>query len=45
VRVENGHEVADWRCTTFFGAQWVLIDPGAETDEERRPSEDPVHEA
>jgi hypothetical protein len=44
-RVRDGHEVADRRCTCLFSAKWVLIDPGGETEEDRGPSEDPMHVA
>ena len=41
-RVQDGHEVADRRCTSLFSAKWVLIDPGTCTQKKGGPSKEPV---
>lgn len=39
------HQVSGERCASFLGAESVLIDPGAQTEKERGPGEDPVQHA
>jgi len=39
------HKVPGGRCASFPSAKRVLIDPGAQTEEERGPGEDPVQHA
>ena len=38
------HQVSGERCA-FLSAERVLIDPGAQTEKERGPGEDPVQHA
>ena len=40
-RVQDGHQVADRRCTTLYNAKWVLIDPGAQTEKKGWPCKEP----
>ena len=36
------HQVSGERCASFPSTERVLIDPGAQTEKERGPGEDPV---
>ena len=40
--VQDRHEVADRRCSTLFGAKWVLIDLGTCTQKKGGPSKEPI---
>lgn len=39
---KSKHEVADRRCSTLFGAQRMLINPGTYTQKKGRPGKEPV---
>jgi len=39
------HQVSGELCASFLSAERVLIDPGAQTEKERGPGEDPVQHA
>jgi hypothetical protein len=39
------HQVSAERCASFLSAERVMIDPGAQTEKERGPGEDPVQDA
>lgn len=39
------HQVSAGRSASFLCAERVLIDPGAQTEKERGPGEDPVQRA